>query len=175
MGVARFILEDSALDDFQREIVGLLPRLRRFARALTNHVADADDLTQVAIERALRQRNQWTAGTRLDSWTFRIMKNAWIDESRSRQRRARVTAAAEEGENVSDAGIASLETRIEAGRVAAAMNRLPEEQRLAVALVLVDGLSYREAAEALQIPEGTLTSRLVRGRMALQEQMRGGA
>lgn len=161
------------MDTFQREIVELLPRLRRFARVLTHDAADADDLVQVAVERALEKRAQWRPGTRLDSWMYRIMKNAWIDETRSRARRGRVLAPAEAGETVADATVASLETRLQAASVEEAIARLPEDQRLAVALVLVEGLSYREAAEALEVPEGTLTSRLVRGRQAIMAQLKG--
>lgn len=65
------------MDPFQREVIALLPRLRRFARALARNIADADDLVQIAVERALARRDQWIAGTRLDSWVMRIMKNAW--------------------------------------------------------------------------------------------------
>ena len=159
----------------EREIVGLLPRLRRLARALTRQAADADDLVQLTVERALARRDQWTPGTRLDSWIFRIMKNAWIDESRARNRRGRVFAAEEEGAHVGDAGAQVVEDRLAAGEVARAMQKLPEEQRLAVALVLVEGLSYKDAAEVLEVPAGTLTSRLVRGRAALLAELQGAA
>jgi len=158
------------LDEFQTEIVALLPRLRRLARVLARNVADADDLVQAAVERALERRGQWTPGTRLDSWVFRIMKNAWIDETRSRTRKGRVFAAEAEGERVADQSIASMETRLEASAVERALAALPEDQRLPIALVLIEGLSYKEAAEVLELPMGTLTSRLVRGRMALMAQ-----
>jgi RNA polymerase sigma-70 factor (ECF subfamily) len=149
------------------EIVELLPRLRRLARALARSPADADDLVQATVERALSHRGQWRPGTRLDSWMFRIMKNAWIDETRARSRRTAVLAPEEAGERVGDAGAAAVEDRLAVSEVARAMSRLPDDQRLAVALVLVEGLSYKEAASVLQVPEGTLTSRLVRGRSAL--------
>ena len=155
------------MNGLEREIVGLLPRLRRFARALAHAPADADDLVQLTVERALTRRDQWRAGTRLDSWMFRIMKNAWIDESRSRTRRGRVFAPEEQGETVGHDGAAAMESRLAASDVDKAMSRLPDEQRLAVALVLVDGLSYKEAAEVLEVPQGTLTSRLGRGRAVL--------
>ncbi len=155
------------MNGLERELVGGLPRLRRVARALAHAPADADDLVQLTVERALTRRDQWRAGTRLDSWMFRIMKNAWIDETRARTRQGGLFAPAEAGERVGDDGAAAMEARLAAAEVERAMARLPDEQRLAVALVLVEGLSYQEAAEVLEIPAGTLTSRLVRGRTAL--------
>lgn len=155
------------MDLFQTEVVALLPRLRRLARALARDATDADDLVQLTVERALTRADQWRPGTRLDSWMFRIMKNAWIDEARARTRGRAVFAPEEAGEHVGSDGAAAMEARLALSEVEDAMMRLPEDQRLAVALVLVDGLSYREAAEVLEIPEGTLTSRLVRGRISL--------
>ena len=159
----------------QRQIVDLLPRLRRLARVLARDLTDADDLVQATVERALIHQEQWRPGTRLDSWMFRIMKNAWIDESRSRTRRGRVFIPEEQGETIGLNGAAAMEARLAASDVEKAMGRLPEEQRLAVALVLVDGLSYKEAAEVLEVPQGTLTIRLVRGRMALLAELDGDA
>ena len=157
------------MSDFQQEIVALLPRLRRLARALAAHGADADDLVQLTVERALERSGQWRPGTRLDSWMFRIMKNAWIDETRGRARQGRLFVPGE-APHVGSDGAAAMEARLGAREVEAAMRRLPDDQRLAVALVLVEGMSYREAADVLQVPEGTLTSRLVRGRAALLAQ-----
>ena len=150
----------------EHEIAALLPRLRRFARSITFHREDADDLVQVAVERALVHRAQWQPGTRLDSWLFRIMKNAWIDEVRSRMRRDAVFAPEEAGEHVGDDYAEAHQQRM---AIQQAVNRLSDEHRMVVALVLVDGLPYKEAAEVLEIPIGTLTSRLVRARAALQE------
>ena len=161
------------LDGFQRDIVELLPRLRRLARVMARDFADADDLVQLSVERALGRRDQWRPGTRLDSWMFRIMKNAWIDETRARTRKGRVVESGLQSENIADASVATMEIRLEAAAAERALAQLPEDQRVAVALVLIDGLSYREAAEVLEVPVGTLTSRLVRGRMALQEQLLG--
>jgi RNA polymerase sigma factor (sigma-70 family) len=155
------------LDLFQSEIVGLLPRLRRLARALTRDAADADDLVQLTVERAMTRAGQWEPGSRLDSWTFRIMKNAWIDETRARRRRGEVFDLDADGLAAATDGAAAMQARMEALAAEAAMAELPADQRIAVALVLVEGLSYREAADVLEIPEGTLTSRLVRGRNAL--------
>lgn len=148
------------------DIAALLPRLRRFARTITFHREDADDLVQVSVERALNRSAQWEPGTRLDSWLFRIMKNAWIDEVRSRMRRDRLFAPEEAGEHVGDEGAAALQQRL---AIQKAVSLLSDEHRIVVALVLVDGLPYKEAAEVLDIPMGTLTSRLARARAALQE------
>lgn len=151
--------------DLREALAALLPRLRRFARTVTRHREDADDLVQVAVERALRRLDQFEPGTRLDSWMFRIMQNAWIDEVRARSRRDEVPA-----DETLDETAGADETGRHVARLAvqAAMARLPEEQRLAVGLVLVEGLPYKEAAQVLGIPIGTLTSRLARGREALQ-------
>ena len=152
-------------DDVRAQLGEMLPRLRRFARVITRNVADADDLVQVALEKALNRAAQWRPGSRLDGWMFGIMKNAWIDEIRARRRRERVHAPEEAGATVGDASAASRDIALS---VQAAMARLPEEQRMAIALVLVEGQSYKDAAESLGIPMGTLTSRLARGREALQ-------
>jgi RNA polymerase sigma-70 factor (ECF subfamily) len=146
------------------ELVALLPRLRRFARLVAGQREDADDLVQVAIERALTRGDQWQPGTRLDSWMFRIMKNAWIDEVRARARRNALFAPEEAGEHVGTAG----DPHVDRLAVEKALSRLSEDQRLAIGLVLVEGLAYKEAAEVLDIPIGTLTSRIARGREALQ-------
>ncbi len=144
-----------------------LPRLRRFAHALSRSPLDADDLTQMTVERALRSKAQWQAGTRLDSWLFKIMRNLWIDTVRSRVRRetkeAPIEAAAEMGHDPRE----GVEAAIDLKRVMAAMERLPDEQREVVALILIDGFGYREVSEMLDLPIGTVSSRLVRGRTAL--------
>lgn len=147
------------------DIAALLPRLRRFARSITFNRDDADDLVQIAVERALGRSDQWEAGTRLDSWIFRIIKNAWIDEVRSRTRRDQVFAPEEAGEHVGDNFAEVHQQRM---AIQKAMSMLSEDHRVVIALVLVDGMPYKEAAEVLEIPMGTLTSRLARAREALQ-------
>ena len=157
-------------DEVRAQLAELLPRLRRFARVITRNVADADDLVQVSVEKALVRAEQWRPGSKLDSWMFGIMKNAWIDEIRARRRRERVHAPEEAGLTVGDSSAAARDIALS---VQAAMSRLPEEQRMAIALVLVEGLAYKDAAESLGIPIGTLTSRLARGREALQALLGG--
>lgn len=155
----------ASLEQLREQIVDLLPRLRRFARTLARNPHDADDLVQIAVERALTRSSQLREDARLSSWMFGILRNAWIDETRTRGRRNQLFAPEELGENVGDA---SSESHAEALSVQDALARLPDEQRIAVGLVLVEGLSYKEAAEIMGVPVGTLTSRLARGREALQ-------
>ena len=155
-------------DDLGEQIVQLLPRLRRFARSLVNNVQDADDLVQLAIERALSRSEQLRPGAQLSSWMFGILRNAWIDESRSRGRRSRVFVAEEHGENVADP---TASGQADALSVQDALARLPSEQREVIGLVLVEGLSYKEAAEIVGVPVGTITSRLARGRDSLQSML----
>jgi RNA polymerase sigma-70 factor, ECF subfamily len=154
----------------RQQLVELLPRLRRFARSLAKSPHDADDLVQLAVERALLRLDQWRPGSRLDSWMFGIIRNAWIDETRARRRRERVLEPAEAGEHVADA---ASESHIHRLSVEAALARLPEEQREVVALVLIEGLAYKEAAAVLEVPIGTVTSRLARGREALEALLGG--
>ena len=152
---------------FEDELTALLPRLRRFAHGLSRSPSDADDLTQMTIERALRAESQWQPGTRLDSWLYKIMRNLWIDTVRSRGRTERLEAPAEEAERLGHDPRDGLEAAIDLQRVMKAMDRLPGEQREVLALILIEGFGYREAAELLDLPIGTVSSRLVRGRTAL--------
>lgn len=155
--------------DFDSGLTQCLPRLRRFAHALSRDSADADDLTQMTIERALTARRQWQPGTRLDSWLYRIMRNLWIDTARSRSRKAKQEAPPEAAEQVGVDPRPGIEASIDLARIMEAMTRLPDEQREVVALILVEGYGYRETAEMLGLPIGTVSSRLVRGRTALLE------
>ena len=152
-------------DAFLTGLTALLPRLRRFAAGLARNPADADDLCQAAIERALVSRQQWQDGTRLDSWMYRIMRNLWIDTARARTRRDKTFAGEDAGMHIGAMG--AQEAQVELTMVDRALQTLPDEQREAVLLVLVEGYKYAEAAEIIGCPIGTLTSRLLRGREAL--------
>ena len=101
---------------FERELTELLPRLRRFAHALSRNSADADDLTQATAERALRSREQWQPGTRLDSWLYRIMRNLWIDTSRARVRKEKNEAPEEEAQTVGDGVVHARDGRAGSSR-----------------------------------------------------------
>jgi len=160
---------------FESGLTELLPRLRRFAHGLSRNGADADDLTQGTVERALRSRDQWEPGTKLDSWLYRIMRNLWIDTVRARGRKERHEAPEEEALSVGQDPREAIETSLELKRAMAAMEQLPDEQREIVALILIEGFGYREVSEMLDLPIGTVSSRLVRGRNALLALLGGSA
>jgi RNA polymerase sigma factor (sigma-70 family) len=164
---------DASTQSIRNQIAALLPRLRRFAVGLTGNPADADDLVQDAVERALRSLHHWQPGTRLDSWMFRITQNLWIDVVRARRVRAVVAHDPEAAEKVAVDGAREADARLTFADTVKALAELPEEQRAVVALVLIDGMSYREAADTLNLPMGTVTSRLARARTALAARIFG--
>ncbi len=151
-------------EEIGERIVGLLPRLRRFARSLSRNQHDADDLVQSAVERAWKNSGQLRPGANLGSWMFGIMRNAWLDNLRAGRRRGEVPLPEDSG---SHPAVSTADSDANLWSVSEAMNKLTEDQRVVIALVLVEGLSYKEAAEVLEIPIGTVTSRLARGRTAL--------
>jgi len=159
------------VNDVRHDIVALIPRLRRFGLTLTGNLHDSDDLVQSAIERALKNLNRWERGTRLDSWMFRITQNLWIDQCRANKRYDTSTSIDELHELSGEDGRETTENQLMARRTELAIMALPEQQRSLVALVLVDGLSYREASQVLDIPMGTVMSRLARARKTLTEQL----
>ncbi len=150
--------------DVSREMVILLPRLRRFARGLCGSAEQADDLVQGACERALRAIDTWEPGTRLDSWMYRIVRNLWIDQSRRKQ-----MDSLDDGmlEIASEDGRRTVDAKLELQAVRGCISALPDEQREVLVLVCIEDMSYREAAEVLSIPIGTVMSRLARARIAL--------
>ena len=147
-------------------MIALLPRLRRFALALSGRSADADDLVQDTVERALRNLDRFTPGTRLDSWMFRIAQNLWIDRLRANKVRAG-TVDLDDAADASVDGVRAAEAHTLLSATLRALAELPQEQREVVALVLIEGMPYREAAEVLDVPIGTVTSRLARARDSL--------
>ena len=155
----------------QQELVAILPRLRRFALGLTRNGAEADDLVQAACEKAIARIDQWEPGTRLDSWMFRIIQTTHIDLIRGNKRRDGYLEVIEGQVENSFDGERAAEASMTLDAVRRAIYTLPDEQRAVVMMVSVEGLSYKEAAEVLQIPMGTLTSRLVRARTALARMM----
>jgi RNA polymerase sigma-70 factor (ECF subfamily) len=145
--------------------LALLPRLRRFAAGLARDPTDGDDLCQATVIRALEKRHLWQPGTRLDSWMMRMMRNIWIDEARARTRRGKTFVPEDAALSVGGSG--GQEEAATLDVIDRGLRVLTEEQREAVLLVMVEGYSYKEAAEIVGCPVGTLNSRLVRGRDAL--------
>jgi len=149
-----------------RELVALLPRLRRFACGLSGSLDRADDLVQTACERALSNLDKFAPGSRLDSWMFRIVQNLWVDRMRSDGRWQQGDENALDRLPANDME-REVEARMELIAVRRAIAALPPEQRVVLILVTVEGKSYREASEILAIPMGTVMSRLARARVAL--------
>jgi len=164
------------LSDLRRQLIAVLPRLHRLAGVIVRNRQDGDDLFQKTIARVLEREDGWEPGSRLDLWAARIMKNIWLDEVRMRNRWARLVEPMPEDDLLSDEGATAsdLERSTENRWLREQVEALPEEQRLAIKLVVLNELSYSEAAEILEIPEGTLTSRLARGRAALSRQIMEG-
>jgi RNA polymerase sigma-70 factor (ECF subfamily) len=158
---------------FGDQLIAVLPRLRRFARGLSGSAVDADDLVQAACERALARRHQFQEGTRFDSWMFRIVQTIWIDQIRSREVRKQDSDYGEDRLGT-DEPVRRVEARLALSEVRRAVDRLPPDQRTVLLLVTVDGLSYKEAAAVVQVPVGTVMSRLARARTALLLQLEAG-
>lgn len=154
------------------EMIRLLPRLRRFALGLTGNRDDADDLVQIACERALGRVDQWQAGSRVDSWMFRIVQNCFIDRVRAAKLRGDPVSH-EEVMLADDKAHLTAELRNLLGHTLSAIGRLPEEQRVVLMLVCIEEYEYREAADILGIPIGTVMSRLARARSKLSDLMGG--
>lgn len=151
----------------QEELILLLPRLRRFAFGLTGNIHEADDLVQAACERGLTKIAQWNPGTRLDSWMYRILQNIFLDNRRKHKLRGDPVSPDNIRQAVDHQSHKIPEIRSNLSLVAEAMKTLPEEQRVVLMLVCVEEQSYKEAAETLDLPVGTIMSRLARARMKL--------
>jgi len=152
----------------KEQLLALLPALRRFAWSLTNSLADTDDLLQNTVERLLSR--SMPADADHTRWAFTVCRNLWIDECRSRK----VRSAVEWDPDLHDhllrtEGEKDMQLKIEIQQVNAAMQQLPQEQHLVLSMVAVEGLSYREVADTLGIPLGTVMSRLARARARLAD------
>jgi RNA polymerase sigma-70 factor (ECF subfamily) len=152
-------------DVIRRRLVELLPRLRKYALALVAHPADADDLVQSAVLRVLVRPPHEEVSGRLEGFMFTVIRNLWIDEGRKRRVRSAVPLDSVELPGAD--GRTSSEVRSELQAVRRAFDALSDELREAAALVIVNEMSYREAAEVLGVPIGTIMSRVARARAAL--------
>lgn len=150
-------------------IIAALPRLRRFCQGLAGNAQDGDDLMQSTVERALSRAHQFEAGTRVDSWMFRISQNLRIDAARAAARRGTQVPVEDLPETIGEDGRVTVENRSDLAAAQRALQAVPEDQRAAFLLVVVEGLSYREAAEVLDVPVGTIMSRLARARGRIEQ------
>jgi RNA polymerase sigma-70 factor (ECF subfamily) len=158
-------------DPFLRDLVALLPRLRRFAIALCRSRDLADDLVQAACEKALAGRRGFTPGTRFDAWVMRILRNVWMDELRKRRTEGPTVDIDDAYFLVGRDGEEDTAARLRLKETAKAIGSLPADYREVLVLVCVDDFSYREAADVLGIPIGTVMSRLARARARLEEML----
>lgn len=158
-------------DRFEQDLVEALPKLRRFALSLCRRGDVADDLVQTTVERAVAGRARFDPATRLEPWLFRILRNAWIDQTRRSATRGTEIDVNDALEAAIVDGPRQTEARLMLQRTEEAMATLPDEQREVIVLVCFEEMSYAEAADILGIPKGTVMSRLARGRAALAERM----
>ncbi|MDR6635048.1 RNA polymerase sigma-70 factor (ECF subfamily) [Phyllobacterium sp. 1468] len=168
--------------EIRASLAQYLGRLWRYGIVLSRQRDVADDLVQATCVRALERASQFTSGTRLDRWLFSIMHSIWLNEVRSRRIRMG-NGFVDADLTLSFDGEHETETHVTANQVLRQVNELPEAQRTAVFLAYVEGLSYREVAEVLDVPIGTVMSRLATARAKLAEhadpdvkakQMKGG-
>ncbi len=152
----------------EKEMIALLPRLKRFALALTRSGPAADDLVQATIERAIVNLDKWQPGTRLDSWMYRIAHNLHLNEVRNQATRGVKHGIIQMEAERSVDGERAVVARIEFSAVSAAIEQLPEDQREALLLVAVEGRSYQEAAEITGASVAAVTSRIARAREVLR-------
>jgi RNA polymerase sigma-70 factor (ECF subfamily) len=158
--------------DFVTDVESCIPSLRRYARALVHHPDDADDLVQDCLERAIGRRHLWCGGASVRPWLFRIMRNLYTNQVRSR--RAHTAAEPVEALREEPAEDGAQSARVTLGEMEAALATLSEEQRQVVLMVALSGMSYRDCATALGVPIGTVMSRLARGRESLRRALDGG-
>ncbi len=158
-----------ASDVFATQAMEYIPRLRRYARALTGDAGAADDLVQDTLERALVKQALWREGTDLRAWLFTVMHNVFVNQVRS----AAVSRTVQLDDSMPDRPQPQSTDRLEIRDLDAAMQALPEEQRAVVLLVGLEQMTYDEAAHVLEVPIGTVMSRLSRGRERLRRLMQG--
>ena len=156
---------------FSQALIALLPNLRRFALSLSRRKDLADDLVQITVERAIANAASFDATSRIEPWLFRIMRNAWIDQTRRQKTQGTQVDVFDIPDALPTDPAPGLEARIMLRHVQEAMLTLPEDQREVLHLVCVEEMSYAETARTLDIPMGTVMSRLARARLALAEKL----
>jgi RNA polymerase sigma-70 factor (ECF subfamily) len=155
--------------DIRSRLVEEIPRLRRYARALTRDVTAADDLVQDCLTRAVCKSHLWQEGTDLRAWLFTILHNQYVNQVRRAVREGTAVALSDAEPVLISAP--NQDKRLELRDLERALAKLPEEQQSALLLVGMEGMSYEEVAAVLDVPVGTIRSRLSRGREALRQLM----
>ncbi|MEM6462150.1 MAG: RNA polymerase sigma factor [Pseudomonadota bacterium] len=158
-------------DEFGQQMVALLPNLRRFAISLCRSRDIADDLVQTTCEKALANHSSYKPGTRMDAWLFRILRNSWIDRVRRNRTEGHAVEIDDANALIGQDGQTVTEARLTLDETAKSIAALPDDQREVLLLVCVESLSYREASEVLDVPIGTVMSRLARARKKISEDM----
>jgi RNA polymerase sigma-70 factor, ECF subfamily len=157
------------MTDFHRKIEAEIPRLRRYARALTRDITAADDLVQDCLMRGLAKQHLWQEGTDLRAWLFTILHNQYVNQVRRAVREGTAVSVSDSEPSLRRAE--EQGKRLELRDLDRAMAKLPEEQRTVILLVGLEGLRYEAVAEIIGVPVGTVRSRLSRGREALRRLM----
>jgi RNA polymerase sigma-70 factor (ECF subfamily) len=157
------------MEDIRQKIEAHIPGLRRYARALTRDVVAADDLVQECLTRALSKLHFWREGTDLRAWLFTILHNQHVNHVRRAIRTGATIELDETWPQLSWA--ATQDKRLELRDLDRALGQLPAEQRAVILLVGLEGMSYDEVGIVLEVPVGTVRSRLSRGRLALRQLM----
>jgi RNA polymerase sigma-70 factor (ECF subfamily) len=155
--------------DIYRRIEEEIPRLRRYARALTRDVTAADDLVQDCLARALSKVHLWQEGTDLRAWLFTILHNQYVNHVRRAVREGTAVGLSESEPSLTSQP--NQNKRLELRDLERAIAKLPEEQRAVLLLVGLEGMRYEEVAVVLDVPVGTIRSRLSRGREMLRQLM----
>ena len=163
---------DRASTRFREDLVARLPNLRRFALTLCRSKTESDDLVQATCERALGRWQQFQPATRMESWLFAIMHSIWKNQLRSASNQRRAHGELAHAIDHTD-GEREILGKIGLSEVLSALTEITIDQAAAITLVSLDGLSYAEAARVLGIPQGTLESRIARGRIALGRVLEG--
>ncbi|MGN7868762.1 RNA polymerase sigma factor [Paracoccus sp. 22332] len=156
---------------FGEALIRLLPNLRRYAMSLARRPDLADDLVQTTVERAIRAADSHDPAARLEPWLFRITRNAFIDMTRRQRTEGVQVDVFDMPEALADDGDRAVEARLMLRATQDAMQALPPEQSEILHLICIEELSYAEAAAVLDIPKGTVMSRLSRARLALAEKL----
>lgn len=164
---------DRPVETFATRAMQYIPRLRRYARALTGDANAADDLVQDALERALIKQSLWREGTDLRAWLFTVMHNLFINQVRSAAANRLVQIDDVAADAVADMAYPQATDRLEIRDLDTALQALPEEQRAVVLLIGLEQMTYEEAARVLAVPIGTVMSRLSRGRERLRRLLQG--